>query len=205
MSPYFPKPYEPFGGDVIVKVDLSNYSTKTDLKNLSHVDVSSFALKSNLASWETEVDKLDIDKLTRGPDDLAKLRNVVKNDVVKKTASVIFKGKSTLVQYENHIIAGGPIVNIYVAYKTSPKTINSNCVFKNCLYGAIKIKTTNSDTDKWHYSGYGIGFDSKGEFSHPDGGNGKNVIIFGADVSNSRHANNKTKHVLVLGRGFIQK
>ena len=50
MSPYFPKPYEPFGGDVIVKVDLSNYSTKTDLKNLSHVDVSSFALKSNLAS-----------------------------------------------------------------------------------------------------------------------------------------------------------
>ena len=85
MSQYFPKPYEPFGGDINVKVDLSNYATKTDLKNASHVDVSSFALKSNLASLKTEVDKLDIDKLTPVPNDLAKLSNVVKNDVVKKT------------------------------------------------------------------------------------------------------------------------
>ena len=60
MSQYFSKPYEPFGGDINVKVDLSNYSTKTDLKN---VDVSSLPLKSNLASLKTEVDKLDIDKL----------------------------------------------------------------------------------------------------------------------------------------------
>ena len=49
MSPYFPKPFEPFGGDINVKVDLSNYATKTDLKNVTHVDASSFALKSNLA------------------------------------------------------------------------------------------------------------------------------------------------------------
>ena len=83
MSQYFLKPYEPFGGDINVKVHLSNYATKTDLKNVSHVDVSSFALKSNLASLKTEVDKLDIDKLT--PDDLAKVSNVVKNDFVKKT------------------------------------------------------------------------------------------------------------------------
>ena len=85
MSQYFPKPYEPFGGDINVEVDLSNYATKTDLKNASHVDVSSFALKSNLASLKTEVDKLDIDKLTPVPNDLAKLSNVVKNDTVKKT------------------------------------------------------------------------------------------------------------------------
>ena len=85
MSQYFPKPYEPFGGDMNVKVDLSNYATKTDLKNISHVDVSSFALKSNLANLKTEVDKLDIDKLTPVPNDLAKLSNAVKNDVVKKT------------------------------------------------------------------------------------------------------------------------
>ena len=64
MSQYSPKAYETFGGDINVKVDLSNYATKTDLKNVSHVDVSSFALKSNLASLKTEVDKLDIDKLT---------------------------------------------------------------------------------------------------------------------------------------------
>ena len=85
MSQYFLKPYEPFGGDINVKVDLSSYATKTDLKNVSHVDVSNFALKSNLASLKTEVDKLDIDKLTPVPNDLAKLSNLVKNDVVKKT------------------------------------------------------------------------------------------------------------------------
>ena len=85
MSQYFPEPYEPFGGDINVKVDLSNYATETDLKNISHIDVSSYPLKSNLASLKTEVDKLDIDKLTSVPIDLAKLSNVVKNDVVKKT------------------------------------------------------------------------------------------------------------------------
>ena len=84
MSQYFPKPYEPFGGDINVKVDLSNYATKADIKNISHVDTSSFALKSNLASLKTEVDKLDIDKLTPVSVDLSKLSDVVKNDVVKK-------------------------------------------------------------------------------------------------------------------------
>ena len=108
MSQYFPKPYEPFGGDINVKVDLSNYTTKADIKNISHVDTSSFALKSNLASLKTEVDKLDIDKnlkilpnnlsnikskvdkldidkLAPLPVDLSKLSNVVKNEVVNKT------------------------------------------------------------------------------------------------------------------------
>ena len=85
MSQYFPKPYEPFGGDINVRVDLSNYATKTDIKNISHVDTSSFALKSNLASLKTEADKLDIDKLVPVPADLIKLSDVVKNDVVKKT------------------------------------------------------------------------------------------------------------------------
>ena len=85
MSQYFPKRYAPFGGDINIKVDLSNYTAKTDLKNVSQVDVSSFSLKSNLANLKTEVDKLDIDKLAPVPNDLAKLSNVVKNDVVKKT------------------------------------------------------------------------------------------------------------------------
>ena len=85
MSHYFPKPYEPFGADINIKVDLSNYATKTDMKNISHVDASSFALKTNLASLKTKVDKLDIDKLAPVPVDLSKLSDVVKNDVVKKT------------------------------------------------------------------------------------------------------------------------
>ena len=106
MSQYFSKPYE-FGGDINVKVDLSNYATKTDIKNISHVETSGFALKSNLASLKTKVDKLDIDKLKILPNninnlknkvdkididklvlvpaDLSKLSNAVKNEVVKKT------------------------------------------------------------------------------------------------------------------------
>ena len=78
MSQYFPKPYEPFGGDINVKVDLSNYATKADIKNISHVDTSSFALKSNLASLKTEVDKLDINKLALVSVDFSKLSNIVK-------------------------------------------------------------------------------------------------------------------------------
>ena len=72
MSRYFPKLYEPFGRDINVKVDFSNYATKTDIKNISHVDTSSFALKENLASLMTQEDKLDIGKLTTVPVDLSK-------------------------------------------------------------------------------------------------------------------------------------
>ena len=85
MSQYFPKPYEPFGGDVNVTADLSNYATKDDIKNITHVDTSSFALKTNLANLKSEVDKLDVDKLKLIPTVLSKLSDVVKNDVVKKT------------------------------------------------------------------------------------------------------------------------
>ena len=86
MSQYFPKPYEYFGGGINVKVDLSNYETKTDLKNATGTDKSKLALKSNLASLKIEVDKLDIDKLVPVPVDLSQLSDVVKNVVVKKTA-----------------------------------------------------------------------------------------------------------------------
>ena len=85
MSQYFPKPFEPFGGDISVKVDLSNYATKAYFKNVTHVHTSSFALKANLANLKTEVDKLDTDKLAPVPVDVSKLSDVVKNDVVKKT------------------------------------------------------------------------------------------------------------------------
>ena len=83
MSQYFPKPFGSFGGNINVKVDLSNYATKTDLKNVTHVDTSCFALKKKLVS-QTKVEKLDVGKLTTVPVDLSKLSDVVKNDVVKK-------------------------------------------------------------------------------------------------------------------------
>ena len=85
MSQYFPKPFKNFGGNINVKVDLSNYATKTDIKNISHVDTSSFALKTNLANLKSEADKLDIEKLARVSVDLSKLSDLVKPNVVKKT------------------------------------------------------------------------------------------------------------------------
>ena len=84
MSQYFPKPFRS-GGNIKVKVDLSNYATKTDIKNITHIDILNFALKTNLANLKNKVDKLDTDKLKTVPVDLSELSNVVKNDVVKKT------------------------------------------------------------------------------------------------------------------------
>ena len=84
MSQYFPKQFKSSERNLNVKVDLSNYATKSNMKNISPVDTSSFALNTNLASLKTEVDKLDIDRLVPVPVDLSKLSNVVKNDIVKK-------------------------------------------------------------------------------------------------------------------------
>ena len=82
-SQYFP----PYGStnNIIEELDLANYATKDDVKNITHVDVSSYATKTNLTVLKSEVDKIDVDKLKTAPTDLAKLSNVVKNDVVKKT------------------------------------------------------------------------------------------------------------------------
>ena len=115
MSQYFPKPYEAFSGDINVKVGLSNYATKADIKNISHADTSRFALKTNLANLKTKVDKLDIDKLLSVPVDLSKLGDVVKNDVIKKTN---YNAKIT--EIENKIL---DISNL--ATKTTLNTIEN--------------------------------------------------------------------------------
>ena len=84
MSTYYP-PYKSSSNNIKVELDLSNYARKDDVKNITHVDVSSYATKTNLAALKTEVAKIDTDKLKTVPDDLAKSSNVVKNEVVKKT------------------------------------------------------------------------------------------------------------------------
>ena len=85
MTQYYPPYRNSNNNNIKVKLDLVNYATKTDLKNITHVDVSSFASKTNLAALKTEVDKIDTDKLKTTPADLAKLTNAIENDVVKKT------------------------------------------------------------------------------------------------------------------------
>ena len=114
MSQYFPKPFRSFGRNINVKVDLLNYATKADIKNISHVDTSSFALKTNLANLKTEVDKLDIDKLVPVPVGLSKLSDVVKNDVVKKTD---YNAKVTKIENE--------IPNSNLATKTALNTVEN--------------------------------------------------------------------------------
>ena len=84
MSTYYPL-YKGSSSNVKLELDLTNYATKTNLKNITHVDVSSFASKTNLAVLKTEVDKIDADKLKKIPVDLAKLTNAVQNDLIKKT------------------------------------------------------------------------------------------------------------------------
>ena len=81
---------------------------------------------------------------------------------------------------------------------------NFDPALENCLFVPVNL-TKNSDIDKYGYAGYGIGFDSKGTFSHRDGSTfGQNVIIFGADMSSSIHANNGANNILILGKDFIQ-
>ena len=92
MSQYFP-PYNNSSENIKVELDLSNYATKKDIKDIAHVDTSSYAIKTNLAALKTEVDNIDTDKLKTVPNDLAKLSNIVKNDAVKKTDYNTLKSK----------------------------------------------------------------------------------------------------------------
>ena len=95
-------------------------------------------------------------------------------------------------------------VNIYIVYDLIFILNNFDPALENCLFVPVNL-TKNSDIDKYGYAGYGIGFDSKGTFSHRDGSTfGQNVIIFGADMSSSIHANNGANNILILGKDFIQ-
>ena len=133
MSQYFPKPYEPFGGDINLKINLSNYATKADIKNISHVDTSSFALKTNLANLKNEVDKLDIDKLVPVPIGLSKLSNVVKNVVVKKDVY------DKLVTKKNNIDTSGFVLK--TKYDTDKSELENKIPDSNSL-----VKKTDYNT-----------------------------------------------------------
>ena len=88
MSKYFPKPFNShFGDSIKLKIDLSNYAAKADMKNILHIDTSRFALKTMLANLKSKVDKLDIGKVKPLPDDVSKLSNVVTNEFVKNCIS----------------------------------------------------------------------------------------------------------------------
>ena len=136
MSQYYP-PHRSSSNNIKVELDLANYATKTDLKNVTHVDVSSFASKTNLAALKTEVDKIDADKLKTAPTDLAKLTNAIENDVVKKTD---YNTKATSIEAQIAGLTKNTVDNL--ADKTKLKAIDTNS-----FVNKTKFSTDNNTLD----------------------------------------------------------
>ena len=140
MSQYYP-PYRSSSNNIKVELDLANYATKTDLNNITHVNVSSFAGKTNLAALKTEVDKIDADKLKTTPTDLAKLTNAIEKDVVKNTD---YNAKVTSIEAQ---IAGLTINTVdNLADITKLKAIDTNS-FVNKTKFSTDINTLDDKID----------------------------------------------------------
>ena len=135
---YYP-PYKNSSNNVKVELDLTNYATKTDLKNITHVDVSSFASKTNLAALKTKVDKVDTDKLKTAPTDLARLTNAIENDVVKKTD---YNTKVTSIEAQIAGLTKNKVDNL--ADITKLKAIDTNSFVNRTKFSAY----TNALDDK---------------------------------------------------------
>ena len=139
-SQYFP-PYKSTN-NIKVELDLANYATKDDVKNIKHVDVSSYPTKTNLAALKSEVDKIDVDKLKATPADLAKLSNVVKNDVVKKTD---YNTKVTSIENQIARVTKNTLDNL--ADTTKLKAVDtSNFVLKTKLASDVNTLENKIDT-----------------------------------------------------------
>ena len=137
---YYP-PYRSSSNNIKVGLDLSNYATKDDVKNITHVDVSSYATKTNLASLKTEVDKIDTDKLKTVAADLTKLSNVVKNDVVKKTD---YSTKVTNIESQIARLTKNTVDNL--ADITKLKAIDTNSFVNKTKFSA-DVNTLDDKTD----------------------------------------------------------
>ena len=138
---YYP-PYKSSSNNIKIKLDLTNYATKADLKNITHADVSSFASKTNLAALKIEVDKIDVDKLKKAPVDLAKLTNAVENDLVKKT---VYNTKVTSIEGQLAGTTKNTIDNL--ADITKLKAIDTNSfVLKTKLASDVTTLKNKIDT-----------------------------------------------------------
>ena len=135
---YYP-PYKSSSNNIKVELDLSNYATKNDFKNITHVDVSSFASKTNLAALKTDADKTDTDKLKTAPTDLAKLPNGIENDLVKKT---VYNTKVTSIETQIAGLTKNTVDNL--ADITKLKAVDSNSFVTRTKFSA----DTNALDDK---------------------------------------------------------
>ena len=107
---------------------------------------------------------------------------------------------------KNNISIPKKVINLYISYSLSPqlKSLNTNFTLGNNLFGSLRL-TKNADPNKYKNTGYGIGFDSRSGFLFTDGSYGRNIIIFGVDMSSSEHVDNKGKDILILGEGPTPK
>ena len=137
---YYP-PYRSSRNNIKVELDLANYATKDDVKNFTHVDVSSFASKTNLAALKTEVDKIDADKLKTAPADLAKLTNAIEHDVVKKTD---YNAKVTRIEAQIAGLTKNTVDNLADIKKLKPIDTNS---FVNKTKFSADINTLHDKID----------------------------------------------------------
>ena len=122
-----------------------------------------------------------------------------------------FQQNDVLTSNNDHVINDN-VVNIYIVYKLDPITSrDTTFTTQNALFGAMQI-TKNADTSKYNYKGYGIRFDESKEFTHVrkrgnfnDTTSARNVIIFGVDMSFSKHANNKRNNIYIMGKDYVQR
>ena len=139
MSQYYPQ-YKRSRNNIKVELDLTNYATKNDLKNITHVDVSTYASKTNLAALKREVDKIDVDKLKTTPTDLDRLSNLAKNDVVKK---IDYNTKVTSIEAQIAGLTKNTVDKL--ADITKLKAIDTNSFLTRTKFSA---DTTNALDDK---------------------------------------------------------
>ena len=131
--------------------------------------------------------------------------NDIKMSKPIRPAYVIFNHKeSFFIQKKENIIKSVSIVNIYILYSLYQKTRSSDNALKNCLFGATKVTrpVDTKDPEKYIYSGYGLGSDSTGDFTHPQGGKARNIIIFAVNLPNSVFTTNQTQNILILSHGL---
>ena len=122
-----------------------------------------------------------------------------------KNSRIRLEFKGSCLKQDRTTFIPNNVVNLFIVYEldTWSRDLNTDFSLKDCLFGSVKV-TKNDDPDKYKYSGYGIGFDSRSKFSSTDVSVGKNVIIFGVDMSSPVHIDNESKYILVLGKGPTQ-
>ena len=135
MSTYYPL-YKSSSNNIKGELDLTNYATKDDVKNITHVDVSSYASKTNLAALKTEVDKIDTDKLKTVPNDLVKLSNVVKNEVVKKTD---YNTKISNIETQITLVNKNALDNLADIKVLKTKTVDTNNFVTSIILLLVQI------------------------------------------------------------------